>query len=108
MPFIRFRGISVEEVKCISKELIDNLQGIINCPRNYIFLEVENIVSIYDGDIIDTPPFVEVSWFGRDQDTQDKAAKEITRAVESLGRSNVDVVFLIYKEESYYENGVHF
>lgn len=108
MPFIKFRGISVEEVKSISRELTNNLQNIINCPRNYIFLEIENITSICDGDIIETSPFVEVSWFSRGQDIQDKSAKEITRAVRSLGKPNVDVVFLTYEEENYYENGEHF
>jgi phenylpyruvate tautomerase PptA (4-oxalocrotonate tautomerase family) len=108
MPFIRFRGVNVEEVKKISRELTDNLVKIIECPREYIFLEVINTTSIFDGEIIEASPFVEVSWFERELDIQDAAASEITRAAKSIGKPNVDVVFVTYKERNYYENGEHF
>jgi phenylpyruvate tautomerase PptA (4-oxalocrotonate tautomerase family) len=102
------RGVNVEEVRKISRELTDNLVKLIDCPREYIFLEVINTTSVFDGEIVATSPFVEVAWFEREISVQDAAAAEITRAVKSLGKPNVDVVFVTYKERNYYENGVHF
>lgn len=108
MPQIRFRGLNSEGVKAISKELVDNLTNIIGCPRNYFILEVVNSTFIHDGSEVETYPFVEVAWFDRGQEIRDKTAAEITRVVKSIGDKDVDVAFMEYKEDSYYENGKHF
>lgn len=108
MPQIRFRGLNSKDVKAISKELVNNLTNIIGCPRNYFILEVVNSTFIHDGSEVDGYPFVEVAWFDRGQEIRDKTAVEITRAVKAVIDGDVDVAFINYKEDSYYENGKHF
>lgn len=108
MPHIRFRGVEKEDVKNISRELIDNLERIIGCPRDYFVIEVTASTFINDGCETKGYPFVEVAWFKRDQEIQDSAAKEITRAIKTFSNQTVDVAFTEYSEENYYENGEHF
>jgi hypothetical protein len=108
MPFIRFRGVKKETVATISKNMVDELQGIIDCPREYFALEVLNSEFIQDGREVKGNSFVEVAWFERGQEVKDSAAKCITRYLMGEGIENVDVVFITYVKDSYYENGEHF
>lgn len=108
MPMLRFKGIKVDNVCKVSKELIDELQELIQCPRDYFSLEVIQSVYIKDGEIVEGAPVVEVSWFDRGQEVQDKAAKIITKYINSVGYQEVDVIFFLLEESRYYENGEHF
>ncbi|WP_027308999.1 DUF1904 domain-containing protein [Caloramator sp. ALD01] len=109
MPHLRFKGVEKETVKTISKDLVDNLQEIIGCPRDYFVLEVVNSDFIFDGEEVKMYPFIEVAWFDRGSEVQDKVAKKITEKVkDATGAETVDVVFVKYKENRYYENGEHF
>lgn len=108
MPMIKFKAIEEEKVCKISKELIDELQELIECPRDYFSLSVDKSVYIKDGKFVKGEPVVEVSWFDRGQDIQDKAAKIITKYIHSVEYPNVDVIFFPLEESKYYENGEHF
>lgn len=108
MPILKFNAIKANDVKIFSKDLVDELQRITGSPREYFTLEVISSVYITDGVDSEGPPVVEVGWFDRGQELQDMAAKVITRHVQSAGYQNVDVIFTIFRETSYYENGEHF
>jgi len=108
MPQIKIRGVEVNDICSLSKKLIDELEEIIECPRSYFTIEHVPATFIADGDIVKAYPFVEVSWFDRGQEIQDKTALSITKAVQGAGYENVDIVFTILKENDYYENGSHF
>lgn len=108
MPMLRFKAIEAEKVCEMSKELVDDLQALIECPREYFSLCVDRSVYIRDGEFVKGEPVVEVSWFDRGQDIQDKAAKIITKYVNSIGYKSVDVIFFTLYENKYYENGEHF
>ena len=108
MPMIKFKGIEVSNICNISKELIDELQELIQCPRDYFSLAVDQSVYVRDGEIVEGAPIVEVSWFDRGQEVQDKVAKIITQHVTSIGCLDVDVIFFVLDKSKYYENGEHF
>ena len=108
MPMLKFKAIEAEDVITISKKLIDELQELIQCPRDYFSLSVDRSVYIKDGEIVKGDPVVEVSWFDRGQEVQDKAAKIITKYVNSVEYPNVDIIFFVLDESKYYENGEHF
>lgn len=108
MPMIRFKAIEAEKICEISKDLIDELQELIKCPRDYFSLSVDRSLYIRDGEFVKGEPVVEVAWFDRGQDVQDKAAKIITKYVNSKGYKSVDVIFTALDENKYYENGEHF
>lgn len=108
MPILKLKAIDVKSTCGISKQLIDELQELIKCPREYFSLEVVQCDYILDGEIVSGLPVVEVYWFDRGQEVQDKAAETITKYIHSAGYTNVDVIFFALKESRYYENGVHF
>jgi hypothetical protein len=108
MPTLKFKGIEVTNICKASKDLIDELQELIKCPREYFTLAVDQSIYIMDGEIVEGSPKVEISWFDRGQEMQDKAAKVVTKYVNSMGYKEVDVVFTLLDKSRYYENGEHF
>lgn len=108
MPMLKFKAIEIESVCKISKKLVDELQELIQCPRDYFSLTVDRAIYVKDGEIAKGDSVVEVSWFDRGQDIQDKAAKIITKYVNSVKYPNVDVIFFALDKSKYYENGEHF
>lgn len=108
MPMLNFKAIEIEKLCIISKKLIDELEKLIQCPRDYFSLSVDRSVYVKDGEIVKGEAVVEVSWFDRGQDIQDKAAKIITKYVNSVGYKNLDVIFYALDKSKYYENGEHF
>ncbi|MCT4619565.1 MAG: DUF1904 domain-containing protein [Marinisporobacter sp.] len=109
MPHIRVRGMEVEKLKQISKEVIDDLENIIGCPRDYFTLEYIPSIFIMDGQEEKGYPFVDVLWFDRGQEVQDQVAKAITNRVNARkDYEDVCVIFKSLEKELYYENGEHF
>ena len=108
MPIIKIKGIGVKQALNISKDLIDELELILKCPRDYFNLSLETPIHIKDREIVDGYPLIEVLWFERSQEIQDKVAQSITKHVNLVGYENVDVIFHELKKENYYENGEHF
>lgn len=108
MPALRLKSIDAKRALLISKELIDELQELIQCPRDYFSIEVTQSKYIMDGKFVGGPQMVEVFWFDRGQEVQDKAAKIITKHINSIGYKSVDVIFHALDAKKYYENGEHF
>lgn len=107
MPMIKVKGIPQEEVIKESKELIDELVEIIGCPRDYFTIELINNTFIMDGEVVAPPTMIDVAWFDRGQEVQDKVAKVITKHFKKDGEC-LDVVFQRLATNEYYENGEHF
>jgi hypothetical protein len=108
MPLLRIRAIEPKKVRVISKAMIDELERLLQCPRDYFVVEVIHSTFILDGEEVEGAPVVEVSWFDRGQELQDKAAEIITKYVRLVGYINCDVIFMPLEKEKYYENGKHF
>lgn len=108
MPQLKFKSIEGKKLINISKSMIDEMENIIKCPRDYFSLEVIESKFIFDGEYVNGNPTVEVAWFDRGQEVQDEVAKVITRNINSIGYENVDVIFTALCENKYYENGEHF
>lgn len=107
MPVLTFKGISKEEIVLESKEVVDKLVEIVECPRDYFKLEVDCSLYIRDGEYVEGPSMIEVSWFDRGQEVQDKVAQLLTDYFRK-DREWIDVVFNKLEKSSYYENGKHF
>lgn len=108
MPQIKIKGVAGKEICLISSELIDELQELLQCQRSYFSIECVNSTFIMDGNYVDPYPVIEVAWFDRGQELQDKSAEIITKHIQNLGYKEVDVIFSLLDKKSYYENGVHF
>ena len=108
MPQINIRGIEVSDVRLISKQLIDKLCDITGTNRDSFTIEVIESTSIFDGNVVDNYPFIEVCWFDRGLEIQDKVAKAITDTIYKLGISELDLFFTYLEKRNYYYNGKHF
>lgn len=108
MPVLKLKSIEEEKACAVSTALIDELQELLQCPRDYFTIELVQSRFIKDGKPVKGPAMVEVSWFDRGQQVQDAAAQIITRYMNTVGYENIDVIFHKLEKSSYYENGEHF
>lgn len=108
MPQLLIKGISVEQVKTISKSLVQELAELCACGTDNFTLEVMNSTFVFDGEEVPGYPFIEVKWFERGLEIQDEFANLITKHVHSLGIPEVEVAFTTFKESNYYLNGKSF
>ena len=108
MPQLKVRGVELIRLSDISKPLIDELEELLKCPRNYFTIECINSTFIMIAEQAINYPIVEIDWFDRGQEIQDKVAKIITNYIHKAGYKSVDIIFTILIEKNYYENGKHF
>ncbi|SQA33736.1 23S rRNA pseudouridine synthase D [Vibrio harveyi] len=90
MPHLRFRAVEPQAVQALSKPLTDELQPLWTASRRFTF---EYIYSTFfnEGEVSAAYPFVEVLWFDRGQETQNKVAKAITQQVRGIVGEDIDV-----------------
>ncbi len=108
MPQLVIKGMENEQIKKISKPLVDELHEIIGCPRDYFTIEAVNSVFIMDGELQSVTPLIQVNWFDRGQQVQDRVAAAIYRHIAGIGFSQVETFFVVLQENNYYENGQHY
>ncbi|GHH98912.1 DUF1904 family protein [Neobacillus kokaensis] len=108
MPHLFIRGISVEQVKTISRPLVQELAELCECGTDNFTLEVVNSTFVFDGKEVPGYPFIEVKWFERGQAVRDQFANIITKYVHSLEVPEVEIAFSTFKESEYYFNGKSF
>lgn len=108
MPQLIFKGISVEQVKTISIPLVRELADLCNCETDNFTLEIAQSTFIFNQNEVQMFPFIEVKWFERGQEIQDRFANIITKYIHSLGVPEVEVAFSVFLESAYYFNGKHF
>lgn len=105
MPHIIVRGLPVEHMRLISKALVEDLAVDCECGTDNFMIECIHTTSVFDGNIVDSYPFIEVAWFERGQDARDRVAQTLTAHVHSLGIPELEIAFIAYREDSYYING---
>ncbi|MGG1678383.1 DUF1904 family protein [Neobacillus sp. NRS-1170] len=108
MPHLFIRGVTVEQVKTISRPLVEELADLCDCGTDNFTLEVVNSTFVFNNDEVPGYPFIEVKWFERGQEVRDQFAKIVTKQVHSLDIPEVEVAFSTFKESDYYFNGKSF
>ena len=110
MPHVRIRGVQKNQVMMISKELIDSLSELVSCPRDHFTLEHITSTFIVDGTEDAGYPFIEMHWFDRGPEIQDKVATSLTQMIRRVTSDTTDIAVVFHKliERDYYENGEHF
>ncbi|GIX59521.1 hypothetical protein BK744_11070 [Bacillus thuringiensis serovar zhaodongensis] len=107
MPHVVFRGITTEQLKSISKPLVEELAEICECGTDNFTLELPSSTFVFNGEEVEAFPLIEVKWFERGQEIRDRFAKVITTYVMDFGLPEVEVVFTVFTESAYYINGKH-
>lgn len=104
MPQLIFHGIEPDTVRTCSTELVQQLATVMQTEVDNFLLEVVHSVQIIEPSY----PYIDVRWFDRGQDIQDRSAVIITNAFKDLGISPLDIIFIPLEKNSYYENAEHF
>jgi hypothetical protein len=108
MPHLIIRGVSVDQVKTISTSLVQELADLCACGTDNFTLEIVNSTYVFDGNEVPGYPLIEIKWFERGQEIQDQFANIVTKHIQALGISEVEVAFSTFQESAYYLNGKSF
>ncbi|MFC3853432.1 DUF1904 family protein [Salinispirillum marinum] len=108
MPQLIFHGIDTETVKACSGELVEQLAAVMQTDVENFLLEIVNSVQVFEGKITPSYPYIDVRWFDRGQDIQDRSAATIARILNGQNVDPVDIIFLPLEKQRYYENAEHF
>ncbi|MGE5086146.1 MAG: DUF1904 domain-containing protein [Bacillota bacterium] len=108
MPHIRFRALNSEQVATLSKTLLTDLASIIQTSEDNFTFELVQTQFFTQGQVSDGYPFVEVLWFERTPEVQQRVATLITENIKELIATDVAVVFQPLLQTNYFENGQHF
>lgn len=109
MPHIRIRAVPPQIIQKLSETLPEKLSVAINTSVDNFTIESVSTVFYEKGRVIESYPFIEVLWFFRSQEIQDRCARIITEQVKALtSADDVVVIFRALEKSTYYENGDHF
>jgi hypothetical protein len=108
VPQLIFKGISVEQVKKISSPLVKELANLCQCETDNFTLEIIHSAFVFNQNEVEGFPFIEVKWFERGQEIQDRFAGIITKHLQSIDIAELEVAFSVFLESAYYLNGKNF
>lgn len=108
MPQIIFKGVSPQQVKAISTEMVNELARLCQCEIDNFTLEIPSSTFVFAGEEVTPFPFIEVKWFERGQEIRDQFTQIITKYIHSLQIPEVEVAYTVFSESAYYYNGEHF
>lgn len=105
MPQLRCYGLTEEDVRAMSEEIVEELALTMLTPQDYfIFTHVPHRHFLYGKELVLDPPMVEVLQFARDHDQEKKVAKTILSFLEKKGYPHGETYFIHLEEQDYYEN----
>ncbi len=110
MPHFRFHAMTAPQVSQLSHSLLEVLPELFNSPKEDFTFECVASQFFFEGKPVDAYPFIELMWFDRGQDIQDKAAEIITQqCLLSVSNSaDIAVIFKNLTPSAYYDNGKHY
>lgn len=102
---IIFRGIDLEEVCPLSRRLINELAAVASCAREEISLESIQTQTVWDGEFIDPPFRVQINWFERGKETQQRLVQVLDDFLCHAGYEGTHIYFVAIEPDQYYVNG---
>jgi hypothetical protein len=109
MPHLRFREIPTSLIEKLSETLPAPLAKVMQTSEDNFTFELIPTQFFSSGKNSPGNPFVEVLWFKRTQDIQDRSATIITESLRKVyPTADITLVFIELHPHCYYENGQHF
>lgn len=107
MPHLIFRGVPAERLQTVVAPLANELAAICGCGTDNFTMNCLHTTNLFGIEPNDPGyAFIEVGWFERGQQVRDRFAEAVTNSVRQLGVPEIEIVFLAYREDSYYINGM--
>lgn len=108
MPQIIVKGINEEQCCALAKTAAPQLAEICGCPADwFVFDLVPSKFFNADGATCHYP-VVQVWWFRRTEDVQDKVAQCLHSTLADMDFCDDQISFHLFEERNYYENGESF
>ena len=92
MPRIVVKGVTKEDLKNSSKELLESVEKIIKRPKSSFTLDLLESTAILDGEEI-KQVYVEIFWKERPLDVCREVAEKIKEIIKKSGYENIYVCF---------------
>ena len=105
MPQIIIKGITEEQCAALSVKAAPDLAKICNCPSDWFIFDLMHSRFYDENGRTKHCPVVQVWWFRRPMEIQDKVAKYLHKQFENMGFCADQISFHIFDEDKYYENG---
>ena len=99
------KGITQEHCAELSVTSSAELANIIKCPSDCFVFDLIQSQFYDETSRIKPSPVVQVWWFERPMEIQDKVAKYLHNQFEKMGFYADQISFHIFEEDRYYENG---
>jgi phenylpyruvate tautomerase PptA (4-oxalocrotonate tautomerase family) len=107
MPHLVIRGVAPDRLQEAAPQLVEQLSELCQCGTDNFTINIMHTTAVWGGPPQEPPfAFVEVGWFERGTAVRDRFARIVTDTLSGLGMADVEVVFVAYREEDYYINGV--
>lgn len=103
MPTLVFKGIPQSDLLVLAKPLIAQLTETVECPKEWFTLELIYTTYFNENGLVPSYPIIQVNWFPRSKEMQDRVAKVIGDLVKAQGYSRVKVSFAILDREAHYD-----
>lgn len=109
MPHLKIRGIDKAAVIARSKDIVDGISSIVDCPRDWVTIEHQATEYIFDGAIVDGYTFAEVYWFERPEEIKRNVATFLTKLLKEVnGNKDCCIIFFPMEGKNYCDNGEFF
>lgn len=108
MPQFTVRGVSAMTMSQVTKCLTPDLAKIMACPEDYFTYDCISSQSFYGGHSVPTAPFIEILWFDRGREVQDKVAQAVNQAFTAAGVKELELCFKPVQKCDYYADGVSY
>ena len=103
MPQVIFKGINKDEAISFSSGLAKSLAEAINCPKEWISIELAQAEYFNLHSNEDAFPVVNIYWFARPKEVQDKVAGIVKEYLFNQGYTQLQVYFHRLDPNEYYE-----
>ena len=105
MPQIIVKGITDEQCAALSVKAAPKLAEICGCPSDWFIFDLVPSRFFDENGRTHHCPVVQVWWFERPMDIQDKVAKYLNNQFSEMGYYCNQISFHIFEQDRYYENG---
>lgn len=108
MPQLMIKGLTDKQCQEFARVASKDLAEIVGCPQDWFLFDlVASKVIDYQGNLL-SHPIVQVWWFKRPMDVQEKVADYLHQSFQKMGFTMDQISFHTFDVADFYENGQKF
>lgn len=108
MPRVTIHGVSFQAAKSLGMAIKKNLVSCDEIKPEHVQVQFLQTIALTHVEEEEWLPMIDILWFGRSQEVQDKVAEMLTQLFWKMGFENLQVTFQTIAENCFYENGQHY